>query len=53
MGLFLQHKTEDMQWAVWKMDEPIETLLSLLPDALRTVYKQEMQRFTSEHRRAE
>lgn len=53
MGLFLQHKTEDMQWAVWKMDEPIETLLSLLPKTLRAIYEQEMQRFTSEHRRAE
>ena len=21
MGLFLQHKTVDMQWAVWKMEE--------------------------------
>ncbi len=35
MGLFLQDKTNDTQWAVWKVEESLEALLALLPDARR------------------
>ena len=53
MGLFLQHKTVDMQWAVWKMEESLDTLFSLLPDVRRVSCEQEMQRFTSDRRKLE
>ena len=53
MGLFLQHKTVDMQWSVWKMEESLDTLFSLLPDARRVSCEQEMQRFTSDRRKLE
>ena len=53
MGLFLQHKTVDMQWAVWKMEESLDTLFSLLPDTRRVSCEQEMQRFTSDRRKLE
>ncbi len=29
MGLFLQDKTNDTQWAVWKVEESLEALLAL------------------------
>ena len=41
MALFLQHKTDDIQWAVWKMEESLEVLLALLPDARRVFCEQE------------
>ena len=53
MGLFLQYKTVDMQWAVWKMEESLDTLFTLLPDARRVSCEQEMQRFTSDRRKLE
>ena len=53
MGLFLQHKTVDMQWDVWKMEESLDTLFILLPDARRVSCEQEMQRFTSDRRKLE
>lgn len=53
MGLFLQYKTEDIHWAVWKMEESLEALLAFLPDARRISCEQEMQRFTSERRKME
>ena len=53
MGLFLQHKTVDMQWSVWKMEESLDTLFSLLPDVRRVSCEQEMQRFTSDRRKLE
>ena len=53
MGLFLQHKTVDMQWSVWKMEESLDTLFSLLPDTRRVSCEQEMQRFTSDRRKLE
>ena len=28
MALFLQHKTDDIQWAVWKMEESLDALLA-------------------------
>ena len=34
---FLQDKTNDTQWAVWKVEESLEALLALLPDARRSV----------------
>ena len=53
MGLFLQHKTVDMQWSVWKMEESLDTLFSLLPDVRRVSCEQEMQSFTSDRRKLE
>lgn len=49
----MQHKADDMQWAVWKRDESLETLLALLPDARRGSCEQELRRFTSDHRKVE
>ncbi len=42
-----------MQWAVWKMEESLDTLFSLLPDVRRVSCEQEMQRFTSDRRKLE
>lgn len=53
MALFLQHKTDAVHWAVWKMEESLEVLLSLLPDARRTSCERELARFSSEQRRTE
>lgn len=53
MGLFLQHKTKDIYWAIWKMEESQESLLTLLPAIRRISCEQEMQRFTSERRKME
>ena len=53
MALFLQHKTDDIQWAVWKMEESLEVLLALLPDARRVFCEQDLNRFVSERRKME
>ncbi len=53
MALFLQHKTDDIQWAVWKMEESLDALLALLPDARRVFCEQELNRFVSERRKME
>ena len=53
MALFLQHKTDDIQWAVWKMEESLDALLALLPDARRIFCGQELNRFVSERRKME
>lgn len=51
MALFLQHQGEDCHWAVWKLEETLEELLSLLPDSRK--YRQEVEKFSSAHRRLE
>lgn len=53
MGLYLQHKSEELQWSVWKMEEDLDTLFSLTPDASKASLKQKLQRFTSDHRKLE
>ena len=53
MGLFLQDKTNDTQWAVWKVEESLEALLALLPDARRVCCEQELLQFASERRKIE
>lgn len=53
MGLYLQHKSGELHWAVWKMEEDLNTLLSLMPDARKASFEQELQRFSSEHRKLE
>lgn len=50
MALFLQHKTDDMQWAIWKMEESLDALLALLPETRRISCEQELERFVSERR---
>ena len=49
----LEHKANSPQWGIWKMEESLEELLSLLPDSRRKVCEQELLRFTSEHRKKE
>jgi len=39
------------KWGVWKMDETLEELLNMLPQ--QDTYRQDMQRFSAEHRRLE
>ena len=53
MGLFLQDKTNDTQWAVWKVEASLEALLALLPDARRVCCEQELLQFASERRKIE
>lgn len=53
MALFLQHKTDDIQWAIWKMEESLDTLLALLPETRRISCEQELSRFVSERRKLE
>lgn len=53
MGVYLQQKSEELQWSVWRMEEDLDTLLSLMPDARKTSLEQELQRFTSDHRKLE
>lgn len=53
MGLYLQQKSEELQWAVWKMEEDLDSLFSLMPDARKASLEQELQRFTSDHRKLE
>ena len=45
MALFLQHREPSFQWGIWKMEEPIDVLLGLLPE--RAYYEEELQRFIS------
>lgn len=51
MALFLSHGESLYQWGIWKMDEPVEVLLELLPE--REYYEHELQRFTAPHRKLE
>lgn len=53
MALFLENKSDKLYWAVWKMEESAEVLLSLLPERRRETCSQEMQRFVSERRKLE
>lgn len=51
MALFLQHREPSFQWGIWKMEEPVEVLLGLLPE--RAYYEEELQRFNAPHRKQE
>lgn len=51
MAVFAQHKEDTARWGIWKMEETLDELLSLLPE--RTVYEQELQRFRTDHRKQE
>jgi len=53
MALFLHCRSAEMQWAVWKMEETLGTLLSLLPDRQKNACGQELKRFVSERRKLE
>lgn len=53
MALFLENKSDNLYWAVWKMEESPEVLLSLLPERRREACSQELQRFVSERRKLE
>lgn len=51
MALCLSHKEPLYQWGIWKMDEPVDILLGLLPE--REHYEREIERFSAPHRRLE
>lgn len=51
MGLFLEHRTDTFQLGIWKIDESIEELLTLLPCVAK--YKAASEHFTSMHRQME
>jgi hypothetical protein len=51
MAIFLQQQTSEYKWAVWKMDESEEQLLTLLPH--HETYLEQMKTFTAPHRRQE
>jgi phosphopantetheinyl transferase (holo-ACP synthase) len=53
MPLFLKHIEDNYQWGVWKIDECMEELLSMIPDQKREEYKREIQHFASINRRLE
>lgn len=53
MALYLQHREDGIQWAVWKMEEPLDVLLSLLPNTRKISSEKELPRFTSERRKME
>ncbi|MDY5353442.1 MAG: 4'-phosphopantetheinyl transferase superfamily protein [Bacteroides pyogenes] len=53
MALLLEHKTEGLHWAVWRMDETPEALIALLPAACREEYGRECRSFASVQRRQE
>jgi phosphopantetheinyl transferase len=51
MPLFLKYVEDSHQWGIWKTDEPIEELLTMLPN--REWYEEGLQRFAAVHRRLE
>ena len=51
MSLFIQHTYPSYKWGVWKMDETLGELLSMLPQ--QETYLEGLQRFSAEHRRLE
>lgn len=51
MALFMQHKSDGIQWAIWKTDETIDELLGILPDSDK--YRLRLESFTAMHRRLE
>lgn len=51
MALIISHEESLYRWGIWKMDEPIGTLLELLPQ--RAYYEREIERFTAPHRKLE
>ena len=53
MALFLQQESDHLRWAVWKMDESLDMLFALLPDARRKACEETLQHFISEHRKKE
>lgn len=53
MGVFLQYKSDEAWWAVWKIEESLDELLALLPTHRQVFYSEELQRFTSDSRKTE
>lgn len=51
MGLFLKHKTNELCWGVWKMQESWEELTEQLQHP--TLCQEALQRFSAPHRRME
>lgn len=53
MALLHQYNSDNLTWAVWQMEESIETLLSYLPESRRTLCEVDLQGFISAHRKKE
>lgn len=53
MPLYRHHRADGYEWAIWKTDESVDDLLSLLPVEGREAYVVGMERFTSVSRRCE
>ncbi|MBC8593960.1 4'-phosphopantetheinyl transferase superfamily protein [Oscillospiraceae bacterium N12] len=51
MSVYLEHSGKSLKWGIWKMEETIEDLLSILPE--RAYYEKELQRFNAPHRKLE
>ena len=51
MGLFKDYRGDDFRFSVWKMEENIDELLTLLPD--NECYAQRLSQFSSLHRQSE
>lgn len=51
MGLFKDYRGDDFRFSVWKMEENIDELLTLLPD--NECYAQRLSQFSSLHRQLE
>ena len=50
MSVYLEHSGKSLKWGIWKMEETIEDLLSILPE--RAYYEKELQRFNAPNRTA-
>lgn len=51
MSLFLQHKEEDFQWGIWKVEETEEELLACFSD--KATFREQLSQFKAPHRRIE
>lgn len=51
MPLFMQHTSENVQWAIWKTNETVDELLAILPH--RDIYMRQLETFTAPQRRLE
>lgn len=49
--MFLEHKEDVLSWGIWKTEESVEELLSMLPSPEK--YEAELLRFTAPRRRRE
>lgn len=53
MALLVQHRESALQWGIWKIEEEVDELLTLLPRSCRKACQQQVLRFSSESRQLE